>query len=377
MMAEYIVKGGKALRLGYTTGSCAAAAAAAAAEMLVTGEPMERVSILLPNGETAVFFPDNIELSAESASCSVCKDAGDDPDVTHGLKIFARCSRAGEGLTLNGGEGVGLAACAGLPIPKGKPAINPVPRRMILEGVEAARKRHGYSGGLDITISVPGGAKAAENTFNPRLGIVGGISILGTTGRVEPMSERAIIETIRLDIDRRGRLDPDNILITPGNYGRRFCSEILGIELDRAVKYSNFLGECLDYLVYKGFRRVLLVGHAGKLTKAAGGIFNTHSSVAGCLMEIITAHAALAGADAAAAARLMECPTTEAAMEVLKRHGLSEPVAFSILEKILFHIGHRVKHGLEVGVIVFYGERILMKSDNAMTLAAAFAGRSI
>lgn len=373
-MPEYIVKGGKPLRLGFTTGSCATAAAAASASMLLSGETTDRVMITLPSGDRVAFSVDDVVMLPDRASCSVKKDAGDDPDVTDGLKIFVSCERTGTGLEILGGAGVGTVTSDGLPVPRGDAAINPVPRRMILENVRAVCERYAYDGGMRLTVSAPGGETLAQRTFNPRLGIVGGISILGTTGIVEPMSQKAIVDTIKLLIDKRALENPHAILITPGNYGLAFCRDRLGLDMALAVKYANFLGECLDYITYKGFRKVLLVGHAGKLIKVAGGIMDTHSAVADCRMEIIAAHAACAGADMQTARMIMACATTDEAIAALTASGCAEGAFRSMLEKLEFHLNYRVKQELEVGVVVFSQDAVLMQNENAANLATLFAG---
>ena len=375
-MNDYIVKGGKPLRLGYTTGSCATAAASASASMLLHGEVIDTVLVALPFGDRVAFCIDNPVITADMASCSVKKDAGDDPDVTDGLDIVVRCQRCASGLHIRGGEGIGTVTVDGLSLPKGESAINPAPRRMILENVSAVCQQHGYSGGLVLTVAAPGGEAIAQKTFNPRLGIVGGISILGTTGIVEPMSEKAMLDTIRLLIDRRKAQDPDNILVAPGNYGLHFCRDSLGLDTAQVVKFANFLGECLDYIVYKQFRRVLLVGHAGKLVKAAGGIMQTHSAIADCRMEILAAHAACAGAGMATVQAIMTAPTTDGAIAILEQSGYGEQSLQTLLERLQFHLDNRVGHALEIGVVVFSQNRVLVQSGNAEHLAGFFSGES-
>lgn len=390
------VKGGRALRRGYTTGSCATAAAVAAAELLLGGGDTGEVAIALPGGARAIFSPEVLETGHGFACCGVRKDAGDDPDVTDGLVITARCELAPKGIVIRGGEGVGVVTAPGLSVPVGQAAINPIPRQMAAENLTAVCRRHGYTGGLLVTISVPGGREAAAKTFNPRLGITGGLSILGTTGIVEPMSEAAVIETIKMLIDKHCIADSEAILITPGNYGQRFCREVLGIDTGLAVKCGNYLGETLDYATYRRFRRILLVGHAGKLLKVAGGIMNTHSAAADCRLEIITAHAACAGADLPLCRELMRCRTTEAALDLLHAPGrepLKSAVCASLLENIMKHLHNRLGRGLaersdttvktslrsdaagpSAEVIVFSGETILLQSPGAARLAARFAG---
>jgi len=355
MNSRFIVKNGVELRTGYTTGSCAAAAASAAARMLLNGEPVREAVITLPNGETATFEIINAQTGVDFAACSVIKDAGDDPDVTDGIEIRAECrfcDLCDEGAAVKGGEGVGVVTRPGLRRGVGEAAINPVPLAMIKEAIRRERANSGCDKGITVTISAVNGAEIAKRTFNARLGVAGGVSILGTTGIVEPMSEKAVIETIKLDIDR-ARGQSENLLLSPGNFGLGYCRDALGIDAKTAVKYSNFLGEALDHAVYRGFKRLLLVGHAGKLVKVAGGVMNTHSSVADCRMEIIAAHAACADAGTDAARRIMAAVSVSAALEVLDGIGLTGAVFGSVMEKILFHIDYRVKGTIEAEVIMF------------------------
>lgn len=375
----HIFKEGKKLRLGYTTGSCATAAATASLLMLFKQEYQDKVLISLPEGQKVVFNIEDAEFTKDWATCSVVKDAGDDPDVTDGIKIFAHCTFTDkkEGISLKGGEGVGLVQGKGLALSVGEVAINPVPRKMILENLEAISKAQDYEGGIEVEISAPGGEEIAQKTFNPRLGIVGGISILGTTGIVEPMSEKALIDTICLLIDRQSLVNAENIIISPGNYGKNFARDRLGIESDDTIKFSNFLGECLDYLAYKKFKNVLLVGHLGKMIKVAGGIMNTHSSVADCRMEIIAAHAACAGAKSEAVQAIMDCRTTDEAMAILEDKGLEKELYARVLEKILFHLNYRLKNSLNIELIVFLQDRIIMQSSGAEALVKKISGRGL
>ncbi|MDE7218481.1 MAG: cobalt-precorrin-5B (C(1))-methyltransferase CbiD, partial [Oscillospiraceae bacterium] len=243
-MEEYIVKGGKKLRLGYTTGSCAAAAAKAAAYMLLTGRRLEQVELATPKGIRLTLPVQEIRMGEKEVSCAVEKDGGDDPDVTTGALIFAAVSRKEEpGIAIDGGEGVGRVTKAGLDQPVGAAAINSVPRRMIREGLEEIQSLTGDAGGLSVVISVPGGRELAKRTFNPRLGITGGISIIGTTGIVEPMSEQALVDTIRVELRQRRESGAEYVLLTPGNYGSDFIRDSLGIDPAIAVQTSNFIGD--------------------------------------------------------------------------------------------------------------------------------------
>lgn len=372
---RYIVKDGKELRCGYTTGSCAAAAAAAAARALLTGESVPEVRLVLPNGEEAYFYPVEEGRSAEFAVCSVVKDGGDDPDVTTGAHICARVSRTQEAgaIEIDGGEGVGRVTAAGLSCAVGEAAINPVPRAMIRESVERELKSFetetlgGNAGfGLKVEIFVPEGRELAARTYNPRLGIEGGISILGTTGIVEPMSEKALVDTIRLTVDRQRLSDGEQILLSPGNYGKDFCREQLGLDVSRAVTVSNYIGEALDYVRYKGFKRILLVGHTGKLIKLAGGIMNTHSSYADARMEIIAAYSALYGANEACVSAILGCITTDEALDLIADEPFYGKVKAKLLERVLYHLNFRLRGEAEIGVVLFTsGGRHTMMSENA------------
>ena len=374
MEEKYMIKNGKRLRCGYTTGSCATAAAAAAAEMLLTGKTISQAAIRLPDGETVLFDVEEPEIRGGQASCAIIKDSGDDPDVTHGLAIRARVQKDEEpGIRLTRGPGVGQVTMKGLQIPPGEPAINPVPRKMIRENVEKICADHRYEGGLTIEISAPGGEEIAQKTFNPRLGIVGGISILGTTGVVEPMSEKALVDTIRVEIDKRYEEDPEKILIAPGNYGRAFCLEELGLDIEHSAQISNYVGEALDYIKYKGFREILFVGHTGKLLKVAAGVMNTHSSYADCRMEIIAAHSACLGASPAKVQEIMKCLTTDDAFELIREEPYFEGVKERILAKALDHLNFRLKNEVKIEIVMFTTSREhIIMSDGAEALIAKF-----
>jgi len=349
----YCYSGGKKLRCGYTTGSCAAAAAKAAVTHLLTGKEQAAVSILLPKGIQLCLSSELCSVSPGKAVYGVRKDAGDDADVTNRLLICAEVSFfPGREILVEGGEGVGRVTRPGLEQPPGAAAINQIPRRMIEQEVREGLDRFGANLGARVTVSVPDGQRAAAKTYNPRLGIVGGISILGTTGIVEPMSEAALIQTIRAELDMLRAAGDTPILLTPGNYGERFASKEIGLPLDRAALCSNFIGDALDYADHLGFTGLLLVGHIGKLVKLAAGVFQTHSRVADARMEIFAAHAALAGADRMLASALMQADTTDRAVELLEQAGLRDPVMKTIIEKIGFHLGQRLKN-TPFGAVVF------------------------
>lgn len=368
----YIPVGRQKLRCGYTTGTCAAAAAAGAAARLLTGETLPAVRIITTAG-VAVEAELLQHAAGEGwAACAVRKDGGDDPDVTDGALIFTRVERTDTpGIIIDGGEGVGRVTLPGLDQPVGAAAINSTPRRMIGEQMEAVMAKAGYTGGLRAVISVPEGEALAKRTFNPRLGIVGGISILGTSGIVKPMSEAALLDSLYLEMDQRRAAGTEDLLLTPGNYGESFAREVLGLNLDRWCMCSNYLGAAIDHAAGAGFRSVLVVGHLGKLIKAAAGCMNTHSKTADARRETLTAHAALAGADGALLRALFDSPTTDAGVELLKQAGLLEPVMASIGEALDGQLKRRAGEGLTIEAFFFsnqYG--ILGKTPGAERLLA-------
>lgn len=330
---RYVLSGGKRLRCGYTTGSCAAAAAKAAALALLTGEVPARVEIGTPEGVRLDLPVEGCVLGQGVARCAVRKDAGDDIDATDGALVCAEVRLGGEKITVDGGEGVGRVTRAGLEQPVGAAAINRVPRLMVAHEVRGALEERGCRAGAAVVISVPGGAEIAARTYNPRLGIEGGISILGTTGIVEPMSETALVDTIRAELKVLRASGSGPVLMTPGSYGETFSREALGLSASRAVLCSNYVGETLDCAASLGFGGVLLVGHLGKFVKLAGGVFQTHSRVADARMEILAAHAALAGANSTLVGELLDCATTDAAADLLEAAGLLSPVMRSVTER--------------------------------------------
>lgn len=369
-MEEYIVKDGKKLRLGYTTGACAAAAAKAAAVMLLTGRRLETVALLTPKGIRLELEVREVETGPGYVSCAIAKDAGDDPDVTGGALIFARVSRREEpGIVIDGGFGVGRVTKPGLDQPVGAAAINSVPRRMIRENLEEVCALADWSGGLEAVISVPEGERLAKKTFNPRLGIAGGISILGTTGIVEPMSDGALVGTIRAELSQRRAAGDRYVLLTPGNYGSEFIRDGLGLDPALAVQTSNFIGDALDLCRELGFSGALLVGHVGKLVKLAGGMLNTHSRWGDCRMEILAAHAGAAGAPPERLGELLECAACDDALRILREAGVYRETLERVTRRAAFHLSARAGEDLEVGTVLFskvYG--ILGRTENAEAL---------
>lgn len=310
----------KELRSGYTTGSCAAAAAKAAALALIKGIVVEQVSINLPSGGQCTLGVAHVSKQGENCfRAEVIKDAGDDPDVTHGLTIVADVSLHPGGIQITGGQGVGTVTKPGLAVPVGQAAINPVPRQMIEQEVQEVLGNRGAR----VVISVPGGEAVAKQTMNPRLGILGGISILGTGGIVRPMSEEAYRRSLVPQIDQALALGYDQLVLTPGRLGVKKALE-LGLPSDAIIETSNFIGTMLEECAQRPVRSVLLLGHLGKLVKVAAGIFHTLGKLADARRETITAYAALQGANRQVLEQLMQMNTAEESVEILRSHGLSE-----------------------------------------------------
>lgn len=356
----YIYVGQQKLRRGYTTGTCAAAAAQAAAMVLFGGEPPQAVRLTVPKGLELHIPVHSVQAGDGWAQASVCKDSGDDPDATDGIEVFVRLEPAKEaGIAILGGQGVGRVTKPGLEMPVGEAAINRVPRQMIRQQIELVRQDYpAWEGvGLRATVSIPQGEAVAKRTFNPRLGIEGGISVLGTSGIVEPMSEKALTDSIKLELSILRKAGHTGVLITPGNYGQAFLNsgtlEGLSALSERAVKCSNYVGDTLDMCVQQGFERVLLVGHIGKFCKLAAGIMNTHSRYADGRLEVFTAHAALCGASRETLFALMDSATTDEAIALLDREGLRQDVVQSMLQRIEEHVRARAGETLQTGVILF------------------------
>lgn len=365
------MKNQKKLRCGFTTGTCAAAAAAAAAAKLLLGADRERIAVQMPNGKTADLFVHSVSASCSFAEYMVRKDSGDDPDVTNRAEIHARVEKLSEStgdriresalflcrenpmLFLDGGTGIGRVTKPGLEQHIGQAAINLVPRRMIFAAVNEVYEQSGYDGRLLITVSVPNGELLAVRTFNPRLGIEGGISILGTSGIIEPMSERAVLDTIEAQIRQLSIQGERNLLVTPGNYGQAYASNELRLDSSKSIKCSNYIGETLDLAVSYGMENFLLIGNIGKLVKLAAGIMNTHSKTADARAEIFALHAVLCGGGKEMAEALMSCINTEEMLNVLEKWGLRDAVLGSICVKIEEHMRRRAGGKMRAGAILF------------------------
>ena len=355
---HYVRSGQKLLRCGYTTGTCAALAAAGAARLLLTGTAPETVALRTPKGIVVEVAPLFCRTVAEGAECAIEKDGGDDVDVTTGLPVTATVTLlpGTPEICITGGAGVGRVTKPGLDQPVGQAAINHVPRQMITEALRREAEAACYPGGFAVTISIPGGEEVARRTFNPHIGVEGGLSVLGTSGIVEPMSQQAILDTIQLEMNqavlRAGT--PKRLILAPGNYGLDYLHETYPqFATIPVVKTSNFIGDTLDMAAAAHFEQVLLVGHIGKLCKLAGGIMNTHSHTADCRTELFCTHAALCGADRKVCTALYNAATTDACLEILDTAGLRKPVLQSLLAAIQLHLDRRAGGAFRVGAVLF------------------------
>ncbi|MCD8118970.1 MAG: cobalt-precorrin-5B (C(1))-methyltransferase CbiD [Lachnospiraceae bacterium] len=456
MEDKYIFTQGKRLRCGYTTGTCAQAAAGAAAVGFFTGEVPQTMEVTTPDGTKLALSVEEARCGRDDrtgrpfAVCAVRKDAGDDIDVTDGMLVFARVTVRKEDpvftenrniyeisgdmqrsavtgqmsesqnmfgrpgvvgeeknadpdlIRIIGGIGVGRVTKPGLDQPVGEAAINSVPRRMIRAQVAAVMEEAGEEVPLDVEIFLPDGEERAKKTMNERLGILGGLSVLGTTGIVEPQSHRALIETIRAELSMRYAAGERNLLITPGNYGMKFIEQSAGLfrretlfhgektenglpqtsessdikkngssgdkvrqdetgiyssefgsPAEAAVKCSNFIGDTLDAATEFGFAHVTLVGHIGKLVKLAGGMLNTHSMYGDCRMELLAACGLKAGVPQKQLMQILDCVTCDDALGILAEGNYLEPVMKLVGDRILYHLRYRCKGKIGLRVVVF------------------------
>ena len=366
----------KELRKGFTTGSCGAAAAKAALYMLLTGSVKDEIEIITPGG--AVFRTEVKDIFREGnrVRCAVVKDGGDDPDVTTGLHVTAevRAEERGDGaleIRIEGGPGVGRVTLPGLDQPVGNAAINRVPRQMIEKELSEVAELLDFRGRIRVILSVPGGEAAAERTFNPRLGIEGGISILGTTGIVEPMSTRAILDTIRVELNQRKALGDRIAAVSPGNYGLNFMKETYGYDLNRSVKCSNYVGDTVDMVREMDFRGMLLTGHIGKLIKVSGGIMNTHSKEGDARMELLAAGVIRAGGSMDTLRGILNCRVTEEALGIIQAESpaLLRKSMESVMDRILYYLRKRAGEELPVECILYSNEfGLLAASPGAMDM---------
>ena len=373
-MEEYVYIDGKKYKRGYTTGSCAAAASKASVYMLLTKEKIYDINIDTPKGIPLTLSVRNIEISDDYAICSIEKDGGDDIDVTHKMNIFAKAELIDnlddEEILVTGGKGIGLVTKKGLSVEVGKHAINPIPMKMIKSEVKnVIREKEDFTENnksIKITIFAPEGEEIAKKTFNPRLGIVGGISILGTTGIVEPMSEEGWKKSLSIELEMKRAQGLDKIILVPGNHGEKFIREHLKIDIHNCVRMSNFVGYMLNEAKRLGFKKILMAGHIGKFIKISAGIFQTHSKVCDARNEIMIANLALLGADLDFLNKINECVTTEGAVEIIDDSRYKD--IYNILcDKCRNRVEQYLNEDdIEVGIYMFRMDKSLLgKSANA------------
>ena len=331
---------GKALRKGYTTGSCATAAAKVAALMVMRQHLIHQVSIVTPSGVTLNMNVESPHVEGQQGIAAIRKDGGDDVDATHGMLIFARVTlNDGGEIVLRGGEGVGTVTRKGIGLPIGSAAINRTPRHTI---ESAVREAIGPARGAEVEIFAPEGEERARKTYNARLGIIGGISIIGTTGIVTPMSEESWKRSLALELEMKRAAGLERVILVPGNHGERFVREQLGLDPQSVVTMSNFVGYMIEEAVRLGFRQIVLIGHPGKLIKIAAGIFHTHSHIADARMETLVAHLALLGAPLELLTQVSDCDTTEAAMEHIEASGFQH-IYNHLAERICQRVQQRLR----------------------------------
>ena len=381
-MEEYVYIDGKKYRRGYTTGSCATAASKAATYMLLTKKKIKTINIDTPKGIPLTLDVQNISLNNDYVECSIKKDGGDDIDATHTMDIYAKAEiiyrENGEDIIVCGGYGIGVVTKKGLSVEVGKAAINPTPMKMINYEIrkvigEDISATLGEGKSLKITISAPKGEEIAKKTFNPRLGIIGGISIIGTTGIVEPMSDEGWKKSLSIELKMKKEQGLDKIILVPGNHGEQFIREKLNLDMKYVVRTSNFIGYMLKEAQRMGYKKILMAGHIGKYIKISAGIFNTHSKVADARSEILISNLAMMGAPFEFLKKIESCVTAEGAVEIIND---SEYTDFYdlISNKCKYKIDqYLLDEDIDVGVMMFTMDKTLLgKSNNADQLVEVF-----
>jgi cobalt-precorrin-5B (C1)-methyltransferase len=315
----------RALRRGWTTGTCAAAAAKAAFAALVTGEFPDPVAVTLPRGERPSFVLATTRMDANTATAGIVKDAGDDPDVTHGALVCAtvRLRAPGAGIALRAGEGVGMVTRPGLPVPPGEPAINPVPRRMIRNAIEEVAAASGRSADAEVEISIPGGQALAAKTLNARLGIIGGLSILGTTGIVVPYSCSAWIHSIYSGIDVARAAGLGHIIGSTGANSEAAAQKLYGFPEIALIDMGDFVGGMLKYLRRHPLPRVTIAGGVAKMTKLAQGLLDLHSKRGEVDCRALAQLATVAGAGEDIARGVLAANTAAQAFALARDAGIA------------------------------------------------------
>jgi len=345
-----VVETRRALRYGNTTGACASAAAKAALIALLN-HPVDRVGVPSPIGvRFEILVKEAKKLDEDTGMAKVVKDAGDDIDATDKLEIVATVKLTNDGkVTIKSGKGIGIVTKPGLAVPVGQAAINPIPRRMIEESVREALPA---GKGAEVTLDIPEGEKVATKTLNAKLGVIGGLSVLGTTGIVKPLSMEACRRSLVPQIDVAVSAGFERVFFVPGNIGERITKKLFNPPTDAIVQTGDFVGYMLDKAAEKGVKEILFLGHPGKLAKVAAGIFNTHHKVADARNEVVAAYAGAVGADASVVNRILQANTTEEAITLLKQVNLSMQVFDRIAERVSQRISERVQQKIKISIIL-------------------------
>lgn len=381
-MKEYVYIDGKKYKRGYTTGSCATAASKAATYMLLTKNKLEIVNIDTPKGIPLSLNVENINIQDSYVECSIQKDGGDDIDATHMMHIYARAELIDkedkEDIVVTGGVGIGLVTKKGLSVDVGKHAINPVPMKMIKSEVrkligEKTIDTLGEGKSLKLTIFAPEGVEIAKKTFNPRLGIIGGISIIGTSGIVEPMSDEGWKKSLSIELKMKKEQGLDKIILVPGNHGEQFIKENIGLDIKYVIRTSNFIGYMLKEAQRMGYKKILMAGHIGKFIKLSAGIFNTHSKVADARSEILISNLALMKAPYEFLEEISRCVTAEGAVELINNSEYKDFYKI-VSNKCKYKIDQYLcDEEIEVAIMMFSMDKTLLgKSDNADEIVEVF-----
>ena len=340
----------RVLKYGNTTGAYATAAAKAALITLLD-HPVDHVGIPSPLGiRFEIQIKECKKLSNDTAVACAVKNAGEDIDVTDKLEISAKVTLTDDGdIKIKGGKGVGTVTKHGLPVPVGEVAINPTPRKMITQAIKEALPE---GKGVIVTITVPEGEIVAKKTQNQKLGIVDGISILGTTGVVRPLSIATYMRSLVPQLDVVLAQNPRHIFLVPGNIGERLAKQVFNVPEDSIVQTGDFMGYMLHKAAEKGIKRVTVFGHPGKLVKLAAGIFNTHHKKGDARMQVIAAYAGAAGAETKLIQQILQSNTTEETIKLLQQANLVKPTFDQIAQQARLWVLEKTQNKLEVNVVI-------------------------
>lgn len=359
------------MEFGITTGPSAAAVAKACAKMLIFDTKVNSISVMTPSGVLFDADIEDIEIDNKYVSCAVRMPGEDFPGVDEDVLIYAKATfeshfNENAQVTILGGKGIGRVTKPGLNIPVGNAAISEIPLAMIEESVMEELNRAGIKSEIVITLSVPNGYEISKKLHNPRIGIEGGISIMGTSIALEPVGTRAKIDTIHMELNQRHALGFRYVAVALDDHGREFLKETYGYDIERSVKCIDFLGETIDHSKELGFKELIVSGNIEKLIKVAGGIMNTHQRESDCRMEILSSIAILEGADANVAKNILSCVSVEEALNIVEAAGLYEPVIKRITDRIIHHLNRRADEKIGFQCIIFSGDDKLLSESKGV-----------